>query len=412
MSQILYVEDSRTVGSLISKSLRDSLDFELHWAQTYAEALEKLDAPDADYFIGLLDLNLPDAPNGEVVELVQQHQIPAVVFSGDDHRESMWAKNVADYVLKEGRHNIAYLTTLINRIYRNSDLKILVVDDSRTSRRYVGNLLRMHRYQVLEARDGREALTVMVENPDIRMLITDYEMPGMDGFELIKELRNSYSVDDLAIIGMSGAGRGDLSARFIKQGANDFLTKPFAVEEFYCRVSQNITLLEHIQAIKDLSNKDYLTGLYNRRYFYDACGHLFESAKRKHLSVAVAMMDIDFFKKVNDTYGHDAGDVVLKQVSAILNDRFRESDIVARFGGEEFCVLTSNMAQDSIEDVFEDVRAQIESTDIIVGDETINVTISIGICTVFQDSLEGMITRADNLLYEAKEGGRNRIVSG
>ncbi|MBU4412947.1 MAG: diguanylate cyclase, partial [Proteobacteria bacterium] len=218
-----------------------------------------------------------------------------------------------------------------------------------------------------------------------------------------------HAKDELAIIGLSATGDQTISAQFIKNGANDFLSKPFSTEEFYCRVNQNMDLLDYIRQIKESSNRDYLTGLYNRRYFFEMGKKLLSSANRGHITVAVALLDIDFFKKVNDTHGHDAGDLVLKNLGAALLRRFRETDIVCRYGGEEICILVVNMAGESIHDIFNGVRKNIAQTTMDLGREKIRITVSIGLCVEAKESLEEMITIADEMLYAAKENGRNQV---
>jgi diguanylate cyclase (GGDEF)-like protein len=231
----------------------------------------------------------------------------------------------------------------------------------------------------------------------------------MDGIQLTKKIRRRYNKDQVAIIGISAQEKKILSAHFIKNGANDFIHKPFLSEEFYCRVTQNIELLERIEKIKELSNKDYMTGLYNRRYFFESGRKLFKKAEKQNYSIVIAMVDIDFFKQINDTYGHDAGDEVIKNVSGILKKRFRESDIVSRFGGEEFCILAMNMEPKHSFMLFEELRKMIEISEIRVGDKTIQTTVSIGVCATPLSSLDEMIKQADLMLYKAKKAGRNRV---
>lgn len=134
------------------------------------------------------------------------------------------------------------------------------------------------------------------------------------------------------------------------------------------------------------------------------------SAKRQNIPIVIAMVDIDFFKNVNDTYGHDAGDEVIKNISRILKSRFRESDIVCRFGGEEFCILAVNMDPEQSVRIFEELRKHIEKSETHVDGRIIKNTVSMGIYAESADSLDRMIKQADMMLYEAKKRGRNRIV--
>lgn len=412
MPQILIVEDSKLFGSILKNEIESELKLNVTWAQDYAEAKELLEEKDTHYSLSLLDLNLPDAPHGEVVDLVLGKGIPAIIFTGDltsEARESFWAKNVVDYILKEGTQSIDYIISLVNRIHKNKNIKVLVVDDTKFYRSVITQLLRIHQYNVLEACDGVEALKILKINPGVEIVLTDYNMPNMNGFELTKEIRRKYRRDDMAIIGLSDQVDGFLSAQFIKYGASDFINKPFLNEEFYCRVTQAVEAIEHVNRIKELSNKDFLTGLYNRRFFFEVGSNLYASSKRKQIKLTVALLDIDFFKKINDTHGHDAGDEVLCFLSNILKNRFRDSDIVARIGGEEFCILLVNSDYTFTFNIFEELRKSIEGAEVMVNGQMIKFTLSLGVCTRLADSLEAMVKQADLLLYQAKEEGRNRV---
>ena len=271
-------------------------------------------------------------------------------------------------------------------------------------------LLEVHQYQVLEAKDGVQALEVLNDHPDIALVITDYRMPNMDGFELIRSVRERYDKRTLGIIGVSASGSTRLSAKFIKHGANDFINKPFSADEFYCRVTQNVEMIEYVKTIRDTSHEDYLTGLRNRRYYFETAKGLHADAKRGNTTIAVAMIDIDHFKKFNDSFGHSAGDEVLKSIAGLIESRFRQSDIVARFGGEEFCVLASNRDVEKVRLVFEDLCNAVGQHKLNLKSDVMKVTVSIGVCTTVHDSLEKMIRIADEELYQAKNGGRNRVV--
>ncbi len=410
MDQVLVVEDSRLFGTLIQRKIDRELNINVVWAQTYTEAVNLIEKDSSTFFVGLLDLNLPDSQDGKIVDYVLSKDIPVIVFTGefsDDIRELIWTKKVVDYVFKESNHNLDYVVSLIKRIYLNRLINVLVVDDSNTFRTRVSDLLKVHLYNVFEAANGAEAVQVLKENPNIKLVVTDYNMPKMDGFQLIDEIRQNYTKEDLAIIGMSG--NNTLSARFIKHGANDFINKEFFSEEFYCRITQNIEMLEYIKMIRDASNTDFLTDLYNRRYFFELGSKLYSNSKRSGIPITIAMLDIDFFKKVNDNYGHDGGDIVLKRLGQLLKSRFRESDIVARFGGEEFCIMTYGMDSKHSLDIYDELRQRIERTPINIYNNTIKVTVSIGVCAKKMDTLDEMISQADEMLYQAKAEGRNRV---
>ncbi|MGL4369080.1 MAG: diguanylate cyclase [Spirochaetota bacterium] len=339
---VLLVEDSKTYAQALIDKIRDETGFDTVCFQTLAAAQQDLALNKARYFIALLDFNLPDSHNGDLIDLCIRAGIPAVVMTGDlsdDIQELVWTKNVVDYIIKEGPHTLEYLARTVARIARNPEISILIADDSPTARRHLREILELHRYRILEASSGIEALTKLKENPDIKLVLIDHTMPDIDGFELTSEMRRMRPLDSLGIIGMSADGSHRLLVKFIKYGANDFISKPFLREQLLCRVTQNISTIEQFETIRSISFTDFLTGLRNRRYFFEFAPFMMKNAVREKTNPVVAMIDIDFFKKTNDTYGHKAGDLVLKAVADLILTSFRETDIVARVGGEEFCVI-------------------------------------------------------------------------
>ena len=364
LKNILIVEDSKAFARAVQTKIKKQPGYNCVVTHTFAEAKTVLAKKDPDFFMAILDLVLPDAANGEIVEHVVGLKIPAVVLTGgfnDDIRESVLSKNVVDYILKEGPQSLDYLIDVIRRIDKNRNTKVLIVDDSGVSRKMIRKLLEIQRFIVLEAPNGKKALDILERHSDIKLVITDYNMPVMDGFELTSEIRKKYLTDTLGVIGISAHGNSVLSAGFLKKGANDFVIKPFGNEEFFWRIHQVIEMLEHIGSLKKAAMYDYLTGLYNRRYFFELGGTLFRNAQRDNIDFAIAMVDIDNFKNINDQYGHECGDRVLKHISGIIQNHFRSSDVVSRFGGEEFCILATNMGKASCKNHFEGLRLAVES---------------------------------------------------
>ncbi len=413
MDRVLIVEDSKTFASLVKKKIEADLQLEVVWAACYAEAVAVLEQRQ-DFLLALLDLNLPDAPNGEIVDYVIGKKIPPIIFTGemsDELRDYILSKNVIDYVPKKSAHDIESLLRTIRRIRNNRSIKVLVADDSLTTRNMLHELLAAHKFIILTASGGKEALELLEQNPDVRLLITDYSMPDMDGFELTRQVRRKYRREELGIIAISAHGNNLMAARFIKDGANDFLTKPFFIEEFYCRVNNTLEIVDYVSRLKEASDRDYLTGLHNRRYMFEVGERLYSDFLHGTIELTVAILDIDHFKPVNDTYGHDAGDFVLQQIARLLKHRFSAAGIVARYGGEEFIVLLTNTSDENAILQFEGLRQEIENTELRTPrGQRIKITISIGISSRRAISLEQMISAADTRLYQAKNSGRNRIV--
>jgi len=322
----------------------------------------------------------------------------------------MLSKRIVDYVVKRSTKDLDYLASTIRRVFKNQNIKVLVVDDSSTQRDIMGWILTNQLYNVLYAKGGREALDLISQNPDISLVITDYNMPDRDGLDLLTSIRKKFRKEQMAVLVVSGIAGNELIPNFLKAGANDYIHKPFCTEEFVCRVNMNIETLEMINTLRDFANKDPLTGLYNRRYLYEAGTVIHATALRNKVPLAVFMFDIDKFKAINDTYGHDADDLVIRAMATILSGCFkRKTDIVARFGGEEFCVLTSYDSKDSLLNFADNIRKQIEQNPLSYSGKEIKYTTSVGVCSETKDTVEDMIKEADALLYLAKTTGRNRV---
>src|SRR5690606_22231074 len=224
---------------------------------------------------------------------------------------------------------------MIDRLERNQHIQVLAVDDSDVSRKHIVNLLKRHLFQVFEAKDGAEAIKILLDNPDIKLLVTDYNMPRMDGFELVKNLRYKYDKTDLIMIGISGESNEALSAKFIKHGANDFLRKPFHPEEFYCRIIHNIETLELMEQVTFAAQRDHLTGLYHRSHFFTVARELYKSAVEKAAPLSMAIINIDHFSDINERHGNAWGDVALKHIATSLNNMLGRF-LLARADSDDF----------------------------------------------------------------------------
>ena len=227
----------------------------------------------------------------------------------------------------------------------------------------------------------------------------------MDGYELVKTIRHERRMQDLVFIGLSATGDSVLTSKFIKSGANDFLSKPFYHEEFYCRVMQNLESQEMIQTIRDSANLDALTKVYNRRFLHEKAEELFAN-KASRKDVIVSMIDADNFKNVNDTFGHKTGDVLLQEFAALLKDYFPD-DLIVRYGGEEFTVVSVRPPKVYLSALSAFMDAVRTTT---FTNHKFNITCSIGVCTEEHKCLESQLEVADARLYEAKHAGKDQII--
>jgi len=406
----IVVEDSQMVSRILKRLFQTSnLPLEPIFCETLLDAQKAIDRHE-DIFIALVDLNLPDAPNGEIVELMLAQEIPTVVLTAsydDTKREALLQQGIVDYIVKESRYSYEFSIQLMDRLLKNRQTKILLAEDSSSYRLLIRKQLEKHLYQVIEAKDGNEALEQLTLHPDIKLLLTDFEMPNMDGVQLIQKIRKAYETADLKIIGLSAADNPSLSSKFIKNGANDFLKKPFNYEELHCRVMQNLKELDLINTIRDAANRDFLTSLHNRRFLFEQAETVLQNTSQL---ACLAMMDLDFFKQINDNHGHDAGDMVLKQFAQLLKKSFGRF-LQARIGGEEFSVLLVGLNIKKAALLMEQFCSIINETDFIYNGERLAVSVSIGLVERDKDNISSLINRADQMLYKAKEAGRNQVIS-
>lgn len=409
---ILVVDDSRAINKMLCGRLEALGDLRAESAATLAETRALLADNPERFMLAILDLTLPDAPNGETVELVRDHDVPVVVLTASldaQVRRNMLDQQVVDYEVKSGTAGVGRIVDLVARMRHFRDSSILVVDDSKSTRRMIGALLQRRGYQVLEAEHGEQALEVLDSRDDIVMVVTDFHMPGMDGAELTARIRRRHERDTLAVIGLSSGTRGELTIPLLKSGANDFLSKPFEAEEFYARVDQSLDMLRFMQEARDAANRDFLTRLYNRRHFFTAVAPDFDKAQRGEQQLAVVTGDVDHFKSINDSHGHDVGDQVLVQVAGALASALRKGDLLARMGGEEFACAMVVESDDEALALAERLRMRVAALDVVSGSARIPVTMSLGVTMTIGESIDAMLKLADQGLYDAKQAGRNRV---
>ena len=296
--------------------------------------------------------------------------------------------------------------------------RILVVDDHEDNVELLRARLEARGYDVEAAMDGQEALDkVHASPPDLILL--DVMMPRIDGIEVTRQLKGDSSLPFIPIIMQTALETTEDKVEGLDAGADDYITKPINFAELEARVKSLLrikALQEELtranEALLKASQTDGLTGLDNRRHIEERLTEMFSHAARLNEPLACVMCDVDHFKSVNDTYGHQAGDAVLQQVAEILRDSAREIDRVGRYGGEEFIVLlpAANLADATA--FAERVRGEVEAREFSYADGTLRRTLSAGVAAWPHPDIrhqEALVKAADDALYAAKQGGRNRV---
>lgn len=289
--------------------------------------------------------------------------------------------------------------------------KVLLVDDDRSILRIVAHWLTSEGYQTFQAADGEEALK-LIEGDCPDFVLTDWEMPRMDGLELCRRLRQMKLPHYVYVIFLTVKAGLEETVAGLEVGANDFLRKPIEKCELLARMRAGARVLELYRRLSRVAYTDPLTGLLTRRAFYEALGREWERAKRYRLPLSCVMLDIDYFKRINDVHGHAAGDAVLAAVAQQLVRNCRACDLVCRHGGEEFCVLLPETPDLGAAQWAERVRQSMHDLHIDIGGTPVRVTCSFGTAQRHDDTQNGeqLVDQADQALLVAKRSGRDKVV--
>jgi diguanylate cyclase (GGDEF)-like protein len=334
---------------------------------------------------------------------------------------------------------------------------LLIVDDNEEHLDLMVDILKEDpRYTVFRAVSGEEALEV-VENNDIEIVILDVVMPGMDGYEVCKQIRKKHRLKPIQIVMISGFNHKNDLDELLELVADDFISKPITALELQARLkaalirlrdqtklygdlkedrqaegknlsslmAENIQLrqeyqkvrrineelAESCQQLEQLASLDTLSGLLNRRTLFQRIEIEIERTTRLDWPLIGIMIDIDHFKRVNDNFGHQCGDLVIQEIGAKLNRSLRKYDYAGRYGGEEFFVIFSNTTADIAQSIAERFRTDMEQTEFKCEEERFTVTVSIGVAQFnLGESPDRWISRADGAMYQAKQRGRNQVV--
>jgi len=298
--------------------------------------------------------------------------------------------------------------------------ELLLVDDDEDSRDLLSRRLVHKGHHVESAETGAQALALL-EKRDFDLVLLDVDMPGLNGLDTLRAIRETHETTKLPVIMVTAHDESDEVVRALDMGANDYIPKPIDLPVALARIRTQILVKRAMEALEEVNERlrrlatvDSLTGIANRRRFDEVLESEWKRAIRDASPLAVLMADVDYFKKYNDTYGHDVGDKVLRQVAEALSGGLRPGDFVARYGGEEFVLVLPLTEAEGALAVAERLRAAVAATEVTHGDgqTSSRVTICIGVATGIASRTaapQPLVTLADGALYEAKRAGRNRV---
>ncbi len=281
---------------------------------------------------------------------------------------------------------------------------ILIVDDTKENINILLSLL--DDYDLLVALNGKKALKLVDKNK-IDLILLDIMMPGMDGYEVCKILKSNSDTKDIPILFITAKTDEDSIEKAYDVGGVDYVTKPFKPKELTSRIKTHLNLCSMLKSLEFLATRDFMTGIYNRRKFFELGNELFDKSD----SLFAVMMDIDKFKLINDNYGHPFGDIVIKSITKTISQNLSDGSIFGRLGGEEFAILCEADSMEAVKQKIEKIRKSIEKSEEKYKNTIVKFTISNGIAKKHRndDTIDKLLKRADEALYEAKGTGRNRV---
>ena len=298
-------------------------------------------------------------------------------------------------------------------------MKILLAEDDFTSRKMLASVIKKWGYEVISAEDGTEAWKILNSKEPPRLAILDWEMPGLNGTEICKLVRQNEEGEEkyTFLILLTAKGEQDNIVKGMEYGADDYVIKPYSPQELKLRIMAGARILELQSALiaakevqERLSRTDPLTGILNRRAIIEHVEKEMSRSSREGTTMSLSMLDIDFFKKVNDTYGHAAGDAVLVECVSRMERTIRKYDLLGRIGGEEFLILLPGTGAEEALIVCEKIRKVIKAGHVNFKGEEISITVSQGVATWDGvSSVDDFIARIDDALYSAKKNGRDRV---
>jgi len=409
---LLIIEDSKAITQALCAFLCDELSIPVETAKDFDTAQRLLDSKPHRFFMAIVDLHLPDATPEQVVDYVIGQGVPPLILTANfcpETKHQMLEKAVIDYVIKRDMSELWYVACVVERVMTNAERKILIVDDSAPCRLVLSTHLKRQRLPVLEAKDGAEALEILKANPDILIVITDQNMPGMLGTELVIKIRSQFSRKKMGIIGMSSMEDRKVIAQLLKSGANDFFLKPYSYEELFCRIAQNIDALVSHQKLSDASIRDPLTGVYSRKYLQDISGMICSQATQTQSLLITMLVEIHDLDELVILYGSKFYEDALIHLTRTLLRCTRETDVIARLENEDlFCVVMCLDANDDSEKtIFSRIEKELNNNPMYPRVNPTNISVRIGHFSTREPNFENCMAKArESLLLQSGESSK------
>lgn len=418
---ILIADPSKVSRFLLEKLLRDK--YNLLMVSSYTEAVETI--KEALPVVAIISYELKDGNGLNLCKYLNKSEkfrnVPVIIIGSnfdEKLRADAYECGAIDFFPKTNLNGefVKYIDDLVEILSQTniSSATVFAVDDSIVQLKFIENILKSLKIDVELFSKPEDLLERIKEKiPDV--IISDLYMDNIDGIALTKILRQNKKLKHVPIIIQTSSRDNSILRTLMVHGANDYILKPYSNEELLLKFTaayKSKKLYDELEEInRELFKKatvDPLTNAYNRRFFMEQFNFLFLNAKRYKQNLGFFIIDMDHFKKINDIYGHLCGDEVLKQFVKTLKNTLRQTDIIGRFGGEEFVCLIPNVTKNGILMVIRKILNSVRNDKVLYEDKVVTYTVSIGaVDCLDKKDIDEVVKIADELLYETKNRGRN-----
>ena len=382
--RVLVAEQEQAVRDALVERVHDALGVQADAVNTASGVRKLLSAHEGEFVLAVVDTRLPDAPEGEVLEALISNQIPTIAISSQVTEQvvaRLQDRHIIDCVIKRSDEDSELIADLVTRTLLNHQRKILFYSNNDFNRKIMRQLLDIHRYTIIDVRTEADVRRQLDTQPDISLVLVDYQAIEKDELSLISSLRQYYRREDLSIAAVCESPDPSCTARLLRAGANDVISKPYQADEFYYRIKQCVESVERVREIKFSATRDSLTGIYNRDYLFDVGEKIYAGAQRGDIQLSMAMIEIDDFDELTTRFGIEVSNEILKTIAPILQQELRKNDVLARYNAGTFICLASNVGDHNAIMVFERIRQTIATTPVQYGATVVSITGSIGVST-------------------------------
>ncbi|HEB9319836.1 TPA: diguanylate cyclase [Campylobacter coli] len=407
--KILLIDDNKMLGKLLAKKIQTTLNCEVDivFSLTETKAL-----PDDEYFLTFADLCLPDAPNGEVVDYVLAKNWPVIVLTASNDKatkDKFMDKDILDYIFKESDTCIDQIIDSIVKLERYAKTKVILALSKLPERNEIKKILTQRKFNVLAAAHGEEAMSYLNDNNDVKLIIADANMPVISGSELLSEVRTRFGDHDLGVI-ILGDKDDALESSLLINGANEYLIKPLNKESFNCRLDRCLNYMANMQFLSIYNNLDPISGVKNSNALLNCVEDYLNEISGKEEEFAFAFLDIDNLRNLNEEYGYEVGDKIVKICADEASNEVKGRDIVGRYSPEKICIVLKNVSQERAIKILSRIRVNIKKAGILVNLDEVFFTASIGVVFAKSgDQFETLINKASEALSQAKANGKDRV---